>query len=437
MMEDAYDDYTPSETYGEDDLAGGGGEQIPSAQYLNEQIQQIETTKQNAIVLQPTTPPDNPKMDDLWIDNNTFPNIVYRWDGTQWLKVMATTADEVGAYTIAQTDEANQQLSLDLGAIEERTTTIEESVTPDQLVTTVTQHQTYVDDRDAAVKDGIDGLTANMKDEDYLNTNFPEMITTSALTTKANEIVASFKSQGGVNIVKNSVGYGKAADGTLLNWQVVSGAATQVVGNDMIDSGSGISLVTGVIKQAITAIAGQHYTLTAKVEKGTAGSAYMKLSDGTNFSQVDMIVTAAYNYDYIQIAGFVPANNVLIVELSATGATGGAIFTAIMLNTGDVGLQWSNANGELYNTNVQVDINGLMVLSNVYDGYTVMAPSEFSGYYRNGQGVMQKVFTLNKDVTEVAKLKVTDPNATITMGSLQLVNIDGGGKKGWAIVSTT
>jgi hypothetical protein len=150
-----------------------------------------------------------------------------------------------------------------------------------------------------------------------------------------------------------------------------------------------------------------------------------------------MINTQAYNYDYIQISGFIPADNILILELGAAAATGGAIFTAIMVNTGTVGLQWSHANGELYNTSMQVDINGITVKSNQYDGYTVMSPAEFSGYYRNGQGIMQQVFTLNKDVTEVAKLSITDPAAELTMGSLKLILIDGGGNKGWALIPSS
>jgi hypothetical protein len=108
-----------------------------------------------------------------------------------------------------------------------------------------------------------------------------------------------------------------------------------------------------------------------------------------------------------------------------------------MLNVGTLGLQWSNANGEMYNSAVTFDINGVKVNSSVYDGYTVMSPIEFSGYYRNSQGVMQKVFSLNKDVTEVAKLNLTATDASIEMGTLKIVYINADGKRGWAFIPSS
>jgi hypothetical protein len=284
----------------------------------------------------------------------------------------------------------------------------------------VTSHATYILDRDTAIEGKV---------TEAINA-LPVFLTEADFKIKAQEIVASFKSKV-CQLTKNSVGYG------LLNWQVISGSATQQIGGEMVEAGSGFVLMDGVMKQAVSAIVGEPYTITVRVNKGTIGSAYLKISDGTNFQQIDMIETAKYDYQQIQIKNFIPTNNVLIVEFGAVGATGGAIFTSAMLNTGEVGLQWSHANGEVYNANVQFDINGITVKSSVYDGYTVMSPVEFSGYYRNGQGVMQKVFTLNKDVTEVAKLAVTDPNAEISMGAINVLQIDSGGQKGWAFVASS
>ena len=45
----------------------------------------------------------------------------------------------------------------------------------------------------------------------------------------------------------------------------------------------------------------------------------------------------------------------------------------------------------------------MLIKNSVYSGYTIISPSEFAGYYLvNGR--MIKVFTLNKDTTEVNKL---------------------------------
>lgn len=429
-----YEEYVPSESYEESDMAGGGEQLAAAAAMVEEVVTQINEQKQNTVVLKPTDPPENPAVNDMWIDTNIYPNVIYTWDGVQWQKATATSAEEVGAYTVAQVDDALALIDIDTSALETRTEILEGQVADDTITSTVTQNDIYVQDRDAAVKAGVDGLVNDLQDENIINQKLPKMVTASQLQQAADSIRADFTKQGGVNLLKNSAAFAKQPDGSFVNWQTLSGSVDQQTGGDMVDAGSGFVMTDGVITQAVKATVGEVYTLTLKFKKGTAGAAYMKLSDGDTFQQMDMIDTQAYDYDYVQIKNFSPANPVLIVELGAVGVTGGAIFTAVMLNTGAAGLQWSLANGELYNTNLLLDINGLTIKSNVYDGYTVMAPSEFSGYYRNDQGVMQQVFTLNKDVTEVAKLKITDPNAEISMGSLKQIYIKGGGYDGWAII---
>lgn len=420
-MADEYADY-----YSKSDNYGGGGEQLPSAIYLNEQIvqnklsadkaQQTANSKANPTSLQPSTPPLNPAIGDMWIDMNVYPNPIYTWTGTEWHKANVTSANEIGTYTTAQIDSISNNVNRDLSNLGDKVSAIDTRTTDSAIVTTMTKSQPFLDKADKS--------------------QLGNYLLTATYNTQADLWNARFTSGGGINLLKNSVGY--AWDNVNLDkWQAISGSWSQYLGDDCVEAGSGITATTGVIKQTVAGIAGQKYTLTAKVKKGTAGTAYMKLSDGTTFQQVDMISTAAYNYTQIQISGFIPASGTLIVELSATGATGGVIFTAIMLNIGDAGFQWCHAIGELYNTNVKININGIQVKSNVYDGYTAITPSEFSGYYRNTQGIMQKVFTLNKDTTEVAKLSITDPNAIIKMGSLQINYLNGGGHTGWAIIPTT
>lgn len=437
-MADQYENSTTSDTYGEDDiLSGDGGEQIASAIYLNEQLAAqtvVVNEKQNAVVLQPTTPPVNPSIGDMWIDTAIFPNVIYSWDGSQWNRATTINPDEVGAYSIAQVDDSISNVRIDLNKVSDNVDIVQQQVNDgDSLASKVTKSTTYTTDRDGAIDQKLSDFKGDLQDENYINQNFPKMVTSSQLQQTNNNIAATFQSGGGVNLLKDSVAWG----GLVKYWQVTSGSVSQYIGNDCIEAGSGLSITDGTIKQVISCTAGQFYTITLKVKKGTAGTAYVKLSDGTNFQEIDFVSGTAYNYKTVQIAGFAPVSGTLIVELNGTGATGGAIFTAIMVNLGSIGLQWSCANGEVYNSSVQFDINGIKVLSSVYDGYTVMSPSEFSGYYRNNQGVMQKVFTLNKDVTEVAKLKVTDSAASIEMGSIKALYINGGGSRGWAFIPSS
>lgn len=381
--------------------------------------QYVANTTQTPIRLQPSSPPLNPKQGDMWIDDSVYPNVIYTWNGTDWKRATATAASEVGAYTTAQVDTISNNVQVDLTATKARVTTVENNTTSDAIVNTVTSSQEW----------------SNKADKSYVDGNF---INSTTYNQNNTNITAMIKSGGGINLLKNSTGYSYQGTNQFQNWQSVSGTFTQYIGNDCLDSGAGFSAIDGDMKQAIPCIVGQAYTITCKVKKGTAGTGFLKVSDGVTFQQVNLINTAAYNYTTIQISGFVPQSAALIIEIQGAGVTGGITFTAIMVNVGTVGLQWCHALGELYNLNAQVDINGIKVFSNVYNGYTVMSPAEFSGYFLNNQGVMQKVFTLNKDTTQVAKLAINDPTAPeIDMGDLKIVNLNSGGYDGWAIVGTS
>lgn len=431
-MAENYEEYEPSDSYGEDELNNtAGGEQMAAAIYVNEAMQKQQeeiSQKANPVFIQPSTPPENPRLGDMWIDTSIFPHTIYAWDGVEWKRSTVISAEEVGAYTVAQSDEQMANVRLDLSALDERTTIVEQDITADSIVDKVVQHQTYIDSQTSTANQAITDIEGKLKDEEYVKENYPTMVTDSKLEQKASEIIASFSQGGGVNLLENSVGYAGTD-----RWQVMSGSISHVVGSEMVDSKSGFAISTGVMTQVVPVEVGREYTMTLRIKKGTAGTAWLKLSDGTTFQQMDLIDTQAYDYSIIQIPAFIPDSTTLIVEIGASGAEE-AIFTALMLNTGSVGYQWSLANGEVANTNVRMDINGLRVESTVYDGYTVMSPEEFSGYARNGQGVMEKVFTLNKDTTEMTKVAVDDE---IMMNSLKIININGGGYRGWAIVPST
>lgn len=399
------------------DLADQAKNAADNAASLASQAQSTADSKQNAIVIQPMNPPANPELHDMWINTQVLPNVIYTWNGEEWIKATATSAEEVGSYSTANVDNQLNAVKTDLTAISNRTATVENFVNDGDLLTArVIETTKYKDDVKTIAKGEV--TTAIQA------ANLAQYMTSAQFNIEKDNINAKIQAGSGVNILRNSVGYGG-----LTHWQVVSGAVTVVQGSDLVDAGSGFSLVTGVMKQVVTGFVGQPYTLTAKVRKGTAGTAYMKISDGNVFQQVNMIATQAYEYTEIQIKGFIPNTGAVIVEFGASGATGGVVFTVIMLNLGELGLQWSHALGEMYNTNVKVDINGLEVKSSAYDGYTVMSPQEFAGYARNSQGVMEKVFTLNKETTEMKQAKIKE---FLTIGSIRMTKVDGGGFKGLA-----
>lgn len=132
---------------------------------------------------------------------------------------------------------------------------------------------------------------------------------------------------------------------------------------------------------------------------------------------------------------FEPESPNTVIELFVTnGAQATVIISGVMYNIGNIALKWQPYPSEIYNTNVKIDINGITVKNNQTDGYTMITPQEFSGYARvNGE--MERIFTLNGQVTEVkmlqAEKRITmEPISVFAMNSKETNTI------GWAFVAS-
>ena len=138
----------------------------------------------------------------------------------------------------------------------------------------------------------------------------------------------------------------------------------------------------------------------------------------------------AYYTDY-EIKAVSPKESYYIVEFYGS-ADSNAFFTDNMLALGEYKSQWTQANGEVMNTQVNINLEGVLVKRGD-DEYTVMSPSEFAGYY-NINGTKTRVFSLNKDVTGVKKLESKDE---MKMVPIKVVPITEGDLQGWAFVPST
>lgn len=119
------------------------------------------------------------------------------------------------------------------------------------------------------------------------------------------------------------------------------------------------------------------------------------------------------------------------IGLEGEGSADATLSAAgLMINIGPYPLSWQSHHEEVYSTNVRIDSSGLKVFNSDYDGYNVMTPREFAGYYRNGE-VYERVFTLNKDTTKVKKLEAQE---RFMMKPVQIVSVDSPTIKGWAFV---
>lgn len=132
---------------------------------------------------------------------------------------------------------------------------------------------------------------------------------------------------------------------------------------------------------------------------------------------------------------FEPESPNTVIELFVkNGAQATVIISGVMYNIGNIALKWQPYPSEIYNTNVKIDINGITVKNNQTDGYTMITPQEFSGYARvNGE--MERIFTLNGQVTEVkmlqAEKRITmEPISVFAMNSKETNTI------GWAFVAS-
>lgn len=217
------------------------------------------------------------------------------------------------------------------------------------------------------------------------------------------EVKTIISQTGSDNLIKNSVGFAwETIDSNNVPkfWTLLSGSIDYIE-NDFTRintlANRGWLIKTGSIEQEIAVTTGNVYTLSFIANKlKTIGTAKVMIENGTKVTVYDQTKdNGSFNYS------FIAQGNSIKVILEATSTE--MLISDLILNTGNSPQQWKQASGELYTSEVLVDIDGMLIKNSVYSGYTIISPSEFAGYYLvNGR--MIKVFTLNKDTTEVNKL---------------------------------
>lgn len=259
------------------------------------------------------------------------------------------------------------------------------------------------------------------------------------------EIIHSVQNSGGNNLIKDSVMFAYANNQKPAEeiWKIdddgelVIGSDTQALVNGG-QSGHGFTLKGKTVRQRVQVKVSSEgektfYTFSTKIKKDAVGSCYVKLYNTSESYIIEVPSgTSAYYADY-EIKAVSPKESYYIVEFYGT-ADSNAFFTDNMLALGEYKSQWTQANGEVMNTQVNINLDGVLVKSSVYLGdYTVMSPLEFAGY-SNINGVVTKVFSLNKDITKVKKLEAEDE---VKMVPLKIVPITTGELQGWAFVPST
>ena len=437
--------------------------------------------KEGAVTKANTAPPH--VTGRLWLDTSVTPNILKRSTGSAWVNASPTTAAHVGAYSA--TDGANlagrvttaenkitdtaitntvtnssiyqnnlaakanqadlETLSGALDGIDLRVQEAEQSITAEAITSSVLDSQSFLEvlgskvDAETlaayATADALEQTEILLKayaDGLIDDIDLSPYVTSTQLTQTKNEFDFLIKSGGGVNLLKNSVGWGGEDFWALTgsgDWEVVTNEPEL----DSIGSGAAWNLRNRTITQEVAVRAGTEYTFSCMAWK-TANQAgmYLEYDDGSgSFKLGPTILTAsAYNWEPFSYT-FKAVGDTVKIRLRGAGSTSNLRVANVMLNTGTLPMQWTHARDELYNTNIKFSQRGIIVQNNATNGETRITPTEFAGYARNAQGNQERIFTLNGDTTEVKKLQAEEEFA---MGSARILYIQSTNATGWSFL---
>ena len=261
----------------------------------------------------------------------------------------------------------------------------------------------------------------------------------SKITQNIKNVVTTIQTTGGGNLIKNSVGYAKNQDGTLVEWsknsagEVKSYTSPESRSYGAI-SGNAIELKKGasITQRLNVASSGKiPYSLSFRAKKGAIGTATIKLSNTID----SFVITIPENKEIIwqnfDLTKIDPSMNYLDITVSTSNNCEQFLITDLMVNMGDQVVPWVQANGEILNTQVAVNDQGMMVSSSVYSGdYVQITPLGMSGH-SNVTGTDEEVFKLNRDVTETSKLSA---RKEINMDPIKIVPVKDGDRAGWNFV---
>ena len=288
----------------------------------------------------------------------------------------------------------------------------------------------------------IENLVTDMYEEDgIVQENFTKVY------QDINNIVSSVQNTGGNNLLLNSVMFAYDNDNIPSNWdvsgngQLIISSSSEALSNGGV-SGHVFTLLDKKVSQKINVTPDSddiptdekiYYTFSTKIKKDATGTCYVKIYNSNEEHIIELNEGENSFYGDYQLQALLPKDNYYIIEFYGSEDSN-ATFTDNMFALGTYKSTWTQANGEIMNTQVNINIDGVLVKSSVYAGdYTIMSPLEFAGY-SNLNGTITKVFTVNKDTTEVNKLK---SKYEIKMYPIKIVPIIEGDIQGWAFVPTS
>lgn len=237
--------------------------------------------------------------------------------------------------------------------------------------------------------------------EDQTEQNFTEIRQT------IDQINVSIQDGGGINQINNSVGY-STDNGAINFWDAVGLTAKSRSDTSPFTAGS-ISGSTidlnggaGTFTQRVSTNPGGSYVISFFARKETQGVVTVSASNESDNFEVTFNDDTAYEWKKYRINDITSTSNYLDITFTIDADVELFSFTDLVMIRGIADKGWSQAVGEVANSNVTFDTKGITVKSNTTDRYTAITPQEFAGYDDRGQ----RAFYLNNDTTQVNNLRV-------------------------------
>lgn len=176
-----------------------------------------------------------------------------------------------------------------------------------------------------------------------------------------------------------------------------------------------------------------YYSFSCKIKKPNTVKTAIKLYNSNDTLVKEYPVGTSVDYETVSFEKLLPNDSYYYIEFISEGSdTEGTIVTDCVFNIGEYTIPWQLSTGEILNSNLTINQEGITIRSNIYDGdYTIMSPIEFAGYSNNNNNNKEKIFSLNKDITLVRKLHSQDE---IQLPPIKIVPILTGNNKGVAFV---
>ena len=258
----------------------------------------------------------------------------------------------------------------------------------------------------------------------------------SQVTQNINSITTTIQTTGGGNLIHNSVGYNIDSNRNLVGWDKTGTVSSETspesvsygaISGNQIDIGASSSITQRII---VDGSGNQLYTFSLRAKKSATGNAIIHLRNNIDDYTIEIPEGETVLWSNYSLVGIEPHSTYFDVVIQTDGAVTELSVTDLMMTVGNSTTPWVSASDEILSKNVAVDSSGVTVRSNTTNDYVQLNELGLNGF-SDASGSMENVFTVNRDTTEVSKLKTRNQ---ITMSPIKIIPIKSGTRAGWAFV---